>query len=270
MGSSPVKQEADTRADSAPQSRIVGGTPTTIYESPYMVALLYHFPATGLRVQRCVGSLISSWHVLTSAYCYTGAVLSNIEVRAGSTHSMAGGSVVTISEVIKHPDYQQRPRSADIAVAVLATPLPISSDIDILYLPPQGINIPDGQSLKVVGWGFESLGAPQLETLKTINLNKVSLDECQAIYGEQDNVVIDNSVICASEEGQVGTCHGDSGAPLVMGNLVVGLSSYFQECGDAVHPDVFTSIDHYTNWILEVAVAPRTSPNVARSTPIVL
>lgn len=51
-------------------------------------------------------------------------------------------------------------------------------------------------------------------------------------------------------------CLGDSGAPMVIGQVVVGISSYFKNCGDSTYPDVFTRIDRYTDWILEVAVAP--------------
>ncbi|CAK1595393.1 unnamed protein product [Parnassius mnemosyne] len=255
---------------SAPESRIADGTPITIEEFPYIVALEYHFPASGIRVQRCVGSLISSWHVLTSSFCYLGAVLSNMQVRAGSTNIMSGGTVVNIRDVIKHPDYQQSPRTADIAIAVLEAPLGISDTINVLFLPPQGTHIPDGQSLKVVGWGFESMDGPQVETLQTINLRKVVLDKCLADYADKDGVVIDDRVICASEGGQISTCLGDHGAPMVINQVVVGLASYFDECNTDVYPNVFTRIDRFTDWILEVSVAPYSNNTVVRTRPVAL
>ncbi|XP_068624745.1 trypsin-1-like [Battus philenor] len=243
-------------AMAAPESRIVGGTPVGPGEFPYAVALLYHYPNAGITIQRCVGALISSWHVLTTSHCFNGAILSNLVVRAGSTNSMGGGSVVTASHVIRHPDYQQSPRTADIAVLVLATPLPISSTIDILYLPAQGTHIPDGQSLKVVSWGFESISGPQLQFLKSINLRKVSLEACVAAYAGDDSAVIDDTVICAAGEGLVGTCTGDSGAPMVRDQVLVGISSHFKECGDGSYPDVFTRVDRFTDWIMSVATRP--------------
>ncbi|CAG5037503.1 unnamed protein product [Parnassius apollo] len=252
----------------APDTRIVGGTPTTIEDFPYIVALVYWYPGPGITIQRCVGGLISSWHVLTTSFCFTGAVLSNMEVRAGSTNSLSGGVVVTIREVIKHPDYQETPRVADIAVVVLESPLAITNTINILYLPPQSTYIPDGQSVKVVSWGFESEIGPQLETLKTINLKKVPLEDCQAAYAEKDTVVIDDPVICAAEEGDVGTCRGDSGAPMVIDQVVVGLSSYFQDCGTDDYPDVFTRIDRYTDWIISVATAQYRNGTTVRVKPV--
>lgn len=74
------------------------------------------------------------------------------------------------------------------------------------------------------------------------------------------------AVICAADEGGKGTCLGDSGAPMVIDQTVVGLSSYFHECGTEVYPDVFTRIDRYTNWILSVATAP--SAASANNTPV--
>lgn len=84
-----------------------------------------------------------------------------MSVRAGSTNSLAGGSVVSIQRVIKHPDYTEMARTADIAVAVLATPLGITNSINILYLPPQNNYIADGQVVKIVSWGFESVSHEQ-------------------------------------------------------------------------------------------------------------
>ncbi|CAH2060568.1 unnamed protein product, partial [Iphiclides podalirius] len=238
-----------------PDTRLAGGTPTTIEEFPYIVALVYRYPGAGITVQRCVGSLISSWHVLTSAFCFTGADLSNMEVRAGSTNSMAGGSVVTIREVTQHPDYQETPRKADIAVALLNTPFGITDSINILYLPPPGTYIPDGGNLRIVSWGFESIQGPQLETLKTINLRKVPLEECEAAYVDSEAVAIGDEVICAAEE-EKSLCFGDSGAPMVIGRTVVGVSSHFEDCSSEVYPNVFTRIDRFTNWIISVATPP--------------
>ncbi|KPJ16771.1 Tyrosine-protein phosphatase 99A [Papilio machaon] len=254
-----------------------------------------------------------------------GANLGNFEVRAGSTESLSGGTVTTIRDVTKHPDYQESPLANDIAVVLLQTPFAITNNINVLFLPPQNTFIPDGQSVKVVSWGFETMTGPQLQTLKKVYLKKVSLDECSAGFENVGNVAVSDcvlalpldqcavimaykalclalalvcaasaapesrlvggtpttieefpyivaltytypgpgitvqrcvgAVICASEEGAVGTCRGDSGAPMVIDQVVVGISSYFHECGDDL-PDVFTRTDRFTDWIVSVATAP--------------
>ncbi|CAG9796221.1 unnamed protein product [Diatraea saccharalis] len=245
-------------ASATSENRLVGGTPTTIREFPYIVAITYHYPSIGLTIQRCVGSLVSSWHVLTSSFCFTGANLNNMLVRAGSSYSLSGGIEVPIRSVVQHPDYEAAPRTADLAVVFLANALPITGDINVLFIPAPGTYIPDGQEVKIVSWGFESEPGPgsvQLNSLKSILLSKIPLDACEAIYENSEGVSIDEAVICTNAIGR-GTCFGDSGAPAVIGDVLVGVSSFYQECGNDNYPDVLTRIDKYTDWIVQVATAP--------------
>ncbi|CAH0731506.1 unnamed protein product, partial [Brenthis ino] len=239
-------------ASAAPESRIVGGTPTTIEDFPYIVAIVYHYPRPNIHIQRCVGSLVSSWHVLTTAFCFTGADVNNMLIRAGSTNSMSGGVESRIAEVIKHPNYVETPRSADIAVVRVTEPFRISDSINVLFIPPPGTFLPDGMLTKVVSWGFESESGPQLETLKTVNLIKLPFADCQKIFEGAQNVTIDEAMLCASAPGK-GICRGDSGAPMVHNSVLIGLSSFFKVCDSDDYPDVFTRIDSYTDWIMDAA-----------------
>ncbi|MBN4663951.1 trypsin-like serine protease, partial [Escherichia coli] len=95
-------------------------------EFPYAVAFLYTYPGPGITVQRCVGSLLSSLHVLTSGFCYTGAILENFQIRAGSTSSLTGGTLVGIRTCEKHPGYVESPRRDDIAITFLDRALRIT------------------------------------------------------------------------------------------------------------------------------------------------
>ncbi|KAM3960024.1 trypsin, alkaline B-like [Aphomia sociella] len=249
-----------TIASAAPNSRLVGGNPTTIQQFPYIVSLVYYYPQPQLYIQRCVGSLVTSWHVLTTAYCFTGANLDNMYVRAGSTNSLSGGIIRYIDEVVKHDDYVETPRAGDIAIIVLDNPLGITDSIGVLSIPGQNTFIPDNTEVKVVSWGFESQSGPQLEILKTINLYKLPLADCQADFQDSTAVSIEDPVLCAAAPER-SMCLGDSGAPMVIGDVLIGLSSYYENCDDS-KPDVFTRIDRYTNWIVEVASRPRTSAKI--------
>ncbi|XP_075987437.1 trypsin beta-like [Anticarsia gemmatalis] len=255
-------------ASAAPESRVVGGTPTTIEEFPYAISILYRYPMAGITIQRCVGSLISSFHVLTSGFCFTGAILSNMQIRAGSTSSMTGGTLVAVSGFEKHPTYSETPRAGDIAVLFLARALGMSNTINVLFLPPAFFNIPDGTSLKVVSWGFESEQGPQMELLKEGYFNKMNVFECQNKFsGLEDQVTITEDVICAQAPGKA-ICRGNSGAGMVINNVIIGTSSYHQTCTDE-YPSVFARVDRYTNWILEVAAAGPSGDGI-RSAPATL
>jgi trypsin len=80
-----------------------------------------------------------------------------MKVRAGSTNSLEGGSVVSVSEVIIHPDYVMEPREADIAILVMSEYLALSATIRVIYIPPQQTDIPDGYPVKSLSWGFDSV-----------------------------------------------------------------------------------------------------------------
>ncbi|KAJ8705218.1 hypothetical protein PYW07_011045 [Mythimna separata] len=241
-------------ASAAPENRIVGGDHVTIEEFPYVIAFTYLYPGPGITVQRSVGALVSSWHAVTSAFSFTGAILDNMKVRAGSTNSLSGGILVDIEDVIKHPDYTETPRSNDIAVVRFKTPLGISNVINVLFLPPQNYYISDGQAVKIVSWGFETEQGPQLQTLKTVFLNKINTAVCQAAFANSDKVAISDKNICAIAPGK-GLCTGDSGAPMAISNVLVGSHSFFEDCLGDDYPDVFARTDRYTNWILDVARA---------------
>ncbi|CAH4032765.1 unnamed protein product [Pieris brassicae] len=261
-------------ASAAPEGRITGGTDVDISEVPYMVSLVYHYPRPNIYIQRCVGSLISSWHILTVAYCFTGAIQDNFTLRAGSSTSLSGGVTSTIQQVIQHPDYVATPRQNDIAIVFAKEPFRITNVVNSLRLPPQTFTLGDGAIGVVTGWGFDKEqdnGGTQHESLKKIELRKVPASTCTSAFSDVEDVSITDTVFCASETDK-GICFGDAGAPFVStvynSKALVGVSSYYQDCG-STYPDIFVRVEKYSNWILEVAVAPSGRRVVEGDTPAI-
>ncbi|NXC29255.1 ACRO protein, partial [Campylorhamphus procurvoides] len=63
--------------------------------------------------------------------------------------------------------------------------------------------------------------------------------------------------LCAGyPQGSMDTCQGDSGGPLVCKDntadsfWLVGLSSWGKGCNKGRHPGIYTSTQHFYNWIL--------------------
>ncbi|XP_069362758.1 trypsin-1-like [Maniola hyperantus] len=239
----------------APESRLVGGSPAEITDFPSVVALVYHYPRPNIFIQRCVGSLISSWHVLSSAFCFTGATITNFHISAGSAQSLSGGEIRSVRQLIQHPDYDEKTRNADIALVILNQALGISPTVGVLFLPPANYILPVGLQTSVASWGFETEDGPQHASLKNITLTTKNLELCKEAYKDVDEIKITKAQICALNE-IAGICFGDAGAPMIYNNVLIGFSSFYKGCGDSSWPDVFTQVSTYTDWVIKNAVAP--------------
>merc|ERR1711988_477357 len=65
------------------------------------------------------------------------------------------------------------------------------------------------------------------------------------------------SQICAGI-GNIDTCAGDSGGPMLSNELsplkrysVIGITSFGVQCADANFPGVYTRVDNYLDWIAQ-------------------
>lgn len=80
----------------------------------------------------------------------------------------------------------------------------------------------------------------------------LSNEDCKSI--EHYDLVIQPTHLCisgVSNDVKVGTCNGDSGGPLAVHGVQVGLVSFgYSDC-EAGKPSVFTRLSKYRDWIRE-------------------
>ena len=80
----------------------------------------------------------------------------------------------------------------------------------------------------------------------------MAIPSCKSSYSSVSRVVISDEKICAGN-GQVDTCAGDSGGPMLSDQFgsfaVIGITSFGVNCGDQSFPGVYTRVDKYLNWI---------------------
>lgn len=126
--------------------QVINGTAATAGEFPYIVSI------TEDSKQYCGGVLISARTILTAAHCSEHENLTAYSVRAGSLDWASGGTVVGVSKIVTHPDWNITLADSDIALWYLDAPIEASSTIGYAVLPFQGSD-PEGDTLATVaGW----------------------------------------------------------------------------------------------------------------------
>jgi hypothetical protein len=242
---------------------VVGGTPITIEAVPYQV-----FLAIGSN-QGCGGSVLDATHVLTAAHCVipAGQTLprpaSAFKVYAGFSDTTvasppAGAQVVNVAGVRSHPLYEETTKTDDVAVLTLATALNLTgAKIKPIALAPVGGGPAPGAVVGISGYGAQIEGQVPNGKLYGAGLTAVADDQCRP------NVAVNASagVQCVAA-GSAAPCFGDSGGPLTLGGVQVGIASYAPVGGCGQGPSGFADVTApevraFIDGAASIPVAPR-------------
>ncbi|XP_018580085.1 brachyurin-like [Anoplophora glabripennis] len=225
-----------------PGARIIGGTEVARNSIPYQAALIIN------DANFCSGSLISREWVLTAAHCTSGASLVRVilgahNIRRTETTQLA----VTTSSIINHPQYSRATLSNDIALIRLPYAVPISNTIQVITLAPATSGTFAGSIARLSGWGKTSDSAPGVAaTLRAVNVNVIANSLCQQTYG----IWIHPSTVCTFGGGLVGGCHGDSGGPLTVNGVQIGVVSFVSSWGcQSGTPTAYSRVSSFRDWI---------------------
>ncbi|XP_037774255.1 uncharacterized protein LOC119570666 isoform X3 [Penaeus monodon] len=232
-------------------TRIVNGTAASIGEYPYQVAVLSNIQNSQYL---CGGAIIKERWILTAAHCFydrSGNKATVVEVRYGST-DINGGTSVTATRFIDHPQYNRNTQANDIGVVELPQPLNYQGDANIQPIClGQEEDIPFGGKAIATGWGSIFFQGPLSSTLLEVELDVITIAECQTkVVTLPPNP---ENVLCALTLFK-DTCQGDSGGPLVAQLCngrwaVVGIVSFGNGCALPENPGVYTKVSAYADWI---------------------
>ncbi|PSN31024.1 Prostate-specific antigen [Blattella germanica] len=90
-------------------------------------------------------------------------------------------------------------------------------------------------------------GCSGIEELQEVDLQVYSHAECVEYYG---NGPTEDMICSGIPQGSNGICSGDSGGPLLVDGIQIGITSWTSIFCD-VYPGVWTKVSHYRNWIKE-------------------
>ncbi|XP_021239872.1 acrosin [Numida meleagris] len=241
--------------------RVVGGTEALHGSWPWIVSIQNpHFWGTG---HMCGGSLISPQWVLTAAHCFghpSDVVESRVVIGANDlTHLGQEVEVRTIRRAILHEYFNNKTMVNDIALLELDRPVHCSYYIQLACVPDTSLRVSELTDCYVSGWGVTEMRAVAPARTATIlqeaKVHLIDLNLCNSSHWYAGAVHTHN--ICAGyPQGGIDTCQGDSGGPLMCRDnnadyfWVVGVTSWGKGCGRAFRPGIYTSSQHFYNWIL--------------------
>lgn len=232
---------------------VIGGSPTSTDQQPWVVALASRSRfGTARSGQFCGGVAVAPRTVLTAAHCLgTEALgvadwrqLPDLRVIQGRTNLTGdGGEEFRLSQVWVNPDFDPATNAGDIAVITLEQPVPSGATLPMAE-PSDGASYQAGTEARVYGWGDTSGRADYATSLRTASVTVFADTVCEKAYpGSADGTYLPASMVCAgAQSGGRDACQGDSGGPLVVGDRVVGLVSWGKGCALAAYPGVYTRV----------------------------
>ncbi|XP_067253518.1 complement factor D-like isoform X1 [Chanodichthys erythropterus] len=225
---------------------IVNGKEAKRHSRPYMVSLQKsgkHF---------CGGFLISDQFVLTAAHCWKRYDNLMVVVGAHDLRDSKSSDHIRVKSYIPHPNYRptNKPHhhDADIMLLKLKKNVKLNNKVGVIPLPKKGEDVKADTACSVAGWGMLTDGLKS-NVLMEAKVSIIDNTECRNRWGALYSV---SQMICVYGRG--GTCKGDSGGPLVCGNTAVGITSFGsrRHCNSPEHPNVYTKISQYIQWIQKV------------------
>nr|KAG5699125.1 hypothetical protein BaRGS_014424 [Batillaria attramentaria] len=101
----------------------------------------------------------------------------------------------------------------------------------------------------ITGWGFVYDGSYTPSRLKEGKVKVLHPSDCSWRWGHNVNSTVH---VCLKDLGNkvYGMCHGDSGGPAQVGNVVIGLASFMGSGCLTDYPSVYVRISSHIDWIL--------------------
>ncbi|XP_063813213.1 acrosin-like [Pseudophryne corroboree] len=255
----PITCGSRTLIEKRYSSRIVGGNEAFPGSWPWLVSIqrrnlfifYQHF---------CGGSILNVKWVITAAHCFKdkGKDVSSLRLVFGAHQLSKLGPNVQIrrvSKMIEHQKYSAKTASNDIALLRVDQPISFNEFIQPACLPIKSRDIKPMSDCYIAGWGvLKEKATHQSDVLQEARTTMIANKVCNSRNWYNGAVGIHN--ICGGyERGGIDSCQGDSGGPLMCKEpsskffSVVGITSWGTGCGRERKPGVYTSTQHYLDWI---------------------
>ncbi|NWR96013.1 ACRO protein, partial [Furnarius figulus] len=161
-----------------------------------------------------------------------------------------------IKQLKIHKSYNKDDMSNDIALLELDKPVQCGPYIQVACLADITLKVSELKTCYVAGWGATVARAQKSsDLLQEAKVHLINLKLCNSSRWYAGKIHSHN--LCAGyPKGKIDTCQGDSGGPLMCRDSeadffwVVGVTSWGRGCARARLPGIYTSVQHFYDWIL--------------------
>lgn len=177
------------------------------------------------------GSILSDRYIVSNARPFTQSWNEPSNFRAVANIARTWDRSVDSYEIetfIVHPNFNADTGENDIAILRTASTILFHERVQPISLSQ--LILKDHQEAIFSGYGFVEENPITHVPLARVNFRVISNEDCKRIVGTENSGKVFDSKACVLSQDKRTICNYDNGAPLTIGNELVGMSSWSIPC----------------------------------------